>query len=187
MATVTPALIAPAAEMADGLNLKCSAAGWGAFGRNGGHPGLWRSLLILAMLLLPAFLLTACADIRIGGFSFGSCLMNGEEFAHVNNAVFRDSDGDAFRMQVIETHTKMELQVHRAPRLSPALWGNKEVYRCVVKKPDWPEAMLAELTISTEDEITAITSRGQTVFLGQHDIDHWDLRESRWGVGLIWE
>ena len=180
MIGMTPASIAPAAEMASGLNLKCSDTGRGAFGRNGGRPALWRPLLILALLLLPAFLLTACADIRIGGFSFGSCLMNGEEFTHVSNAIFEIRTG-GFSPQVLETHTKMELKVHRAPRPSPLRWEGKELYRCVVKKSDWPEAMPARLDfLGPRDRVKAITPRGQAVSFGQHDIDHWDLGGALW-------
>ena len=178
MTTVTPAFIAPAAEMAGDINPKCSAVGRGAFGRNGRHPTLWRPLLILAMLLLPAFLLSACADIRIGGFSFGSCVVNGEEFTHVSNAIFEIRTG-GFSPQVLETHTKMELKVHRAPR--PSLrWEGRELYFCVVKKSDWPEAMPAKLRSPSRDEVTATTPRGQAVSFRPHDIDHWELNEGWW-------
>ena len=175
MATVTPAVIAPAAEMAGGLNLKCSDTGRGAFGRNGEHHALWRPLLILALLLLPAFLLSACADIRIGG----SCVVNGEEFTHVSNAIFEIRTG-GFTPQVLETHTKVELKVHRAPR--PSLrWEGKELYNCVVKKSDWPEAMPARLDfLGPRDRVKAITPRGQAVSFGQHDIDHWELTRGWW-------
>ena len=190
MATVTPASIAPAAEMAGGINPKCSATGRGAFGRNGGRPALWRSLLILALLLLPAFLLSACADIRIGGFSFGSCLVNGEEFTHVSNVIL-EIRTDSFPRQVLETHTKEELKVHRAPRSLGNVrgkWGVGErgVYFCVVKKSDWPEAMPAKLSSPSRDEVTAITPRGQTVSLVQYDIDHWVLLGRPW-PHPIWE
>ena len=172
MTTMTSAFIAPAAEMAGGLNPKCSAAGRGAFGRNGGRPALWRSLLILALLLLPAFLLSACADIRIGGFSFGSCLMNGEEFTHVSNATV-EVRTNSRPQRVLETHTKEKLKVRRAPR------GDRGFYLCVVKKSDWPEAMPAKLTISSSDEAMAITPRGQTVLFQEFDIDHWILKGQR--------
>ena len=184
MTTMTPAFIAPAAEMAGGHNLKCSDTGRGAFGRNGGHPALWRPLLILAMLLLPAFLMSACADIRIGGFSFGSCLMNGEEFTDVSNAVF-EIRTDNISPRVLETHTKMELKVHRAPRPIGHVrgkwgFGERGVYNCVVKKSDWPEAMPARLTPPSRDKVMAITPRGQTVLFRPHDIDHWQLRGALW-------
>ena len=184
MTTMTPAFITPAVEMAGGLNPKCSDTGRGAFGRNGGHAALWRPLLILAMLLLPAFLLSACADIRIGGFSFGSCLINGEEFKHVSNAVI-EIRTDSVPQRVLETHTKMELKVHRSPQPDHVrgMWGFGErgVYLCVVKKSDWPEAMPAKLSFfQSRDKITAITPRSQTVLFHPHDIDHWALRWALW-------
>ena len=184
---MTPASIAPAAEMAGGIDPKCSAAGRGAFGRNGGRSALWRPLLILALLLLPAFLLTACADIRIGGFSFGSCLMNGEKFTHVNNAIFEIRENISFQEQVLETHTKMELKVHRSPRPRDYDVRGREVHGCVVKKSDWPEAMPAKLTILSLDDITAITPRDQTVSFGQYDIDHWVLKGLRFVDNPVWE
>ena len=185
MATVTPAVIAPAAEMAGDLNPKCSAAGRGAFGRNGGRPALWRPLLILALLLLPAFLLTACADIRIGGFSFGSCLMNGEKFTHVSNAVV-EIRTHSVPQRVLETHTKEELKVHRSPRSGQTLWGER-LYSCVVKKSDWPEAIPGKFLVTPSDEATAITPRGQTVSFSDHDIDHWVLTNRRWSDFPVWE
>ena len=175
MTTMTPAVIAPAAEMAGGLNLKCSDTGRGAFGRNGGHPALWRSLLILVLLLLPTFLLSACADIRIGG----SCVVNGEEFTHVSNAIFEIRRG-GFSPQVLETHTKTELKVHRAPRPWLLRWQGKELYQCVVKKSDWLEAMPAKLSFGGSDKVTAVTPRGQAVSFDEHDIDHWELNEGWW-------
>ena len=187
MATVTPASIAPAAEMAGGINPKCSTTGRGAFGRNGGRPALWRPLLILAMLLLPAFLLTACADIRIGGFSFGSCLMNGEEFTHVSNAVV-EIRTHSVPQRVLETHTKMELKVHRSPRSLTDPFSGKRVYSCVVKKSDWPEAIPGKFLVTPSDEATAITPRGQTVSFSDHDIDHWSLGPERlFGGYAVWE
>ena len=186
MATATPAPIGPAAETAGGINPKCSATGRGAFGRNGGHLALWRPLLILALLLLPAFLLTACADIRIGGFSFGSCLMNGEKFTHVSNAVV-EIRTHSVPQRVLETHTKEELKVHRSPRSGQTLWGER-LYSCVVKKSDWPEATPAKTGSVWFDEITAITPRGQTVSFSDHDIDHWSLGPRGWfGHYSVWE
>ena len=185
MTTMPPAFIAPAAEMAGGLNPKCSAAGRGTFGRNGGRPALWRSLLILALLLLPAFLLSACADIRIGGFSFGSCLMNGEEFTHVSNAVV-EIRTHSVPQRVLETHTKEELKVHRSPRSGQTLWGER-LYSCVVKKSDWPEATPAKTGSVWFDEITAMTPRGQAVSFSEHDIDHWVLTNRRWSDFPVWE
>ena len=186
MIGMTPAAIAPAAEMAGGINPICSAAGRGAFGRNGGRPALWRSLLILALLLLPAFLLSACADIRIGGFSFGSCVVNGEEFTHVSNAIveFRTV---SWPQRVLETHTKEELKVSRSPRSIGYDLRENEVYGCVVKKSDWPEATPAKIGAAPSDEITAITPRGQAVWFSEHDIDHWFLTNRKWIDTPVWE
>ena len=199
MATVTPAPIAPAAEMAGGLNPKCSAAGLGAFGRNGGRPALWRPLLTLALLLLPAFLLSACADIRIGGFSFGSCLDSGEEFTHVSNAVV-EIRADSFPYRVLETHTKEELKVRRSSRSFGYDLRENEVYGCVVRKSDWPEAIPAKFSYvvggaydDASDTATATTPRGQTVLFQEIDIDHWVLKGQQelhpskpWNI-LTWE
>ena len=190
MATVTPAFIAPAAEMADGINPKRSATGRGAFGRNGGRPVLWRSLLILALLLLPAFLLSACADIRIGGFSFGSCLMNGEEFTHVSNAVV-EIRTHSVPQRVLETYTKEELKIYRSPRPWDIDVRGRDLYGCVVKKSDWPEAAPAKTGSGRpwppSDGITAITPRDQTVSFGQYDIDHWILKAQRLFDNPVWE
>ena len=105
-------------------------------------------------------------------------MVNGEEFRHVSNAIFEIRTG-GFSPQVLETRTKMELKVHRAPR--PSLrWEGKDIYECVVKKSDWPEAMPAKLSFGGSDKVTAITPRGQAVSFDAHDIDHWELNEGWW-------
>ena len=134
-----------------------------------------RIVSAIVCLLVVGFV-AACSTANFGSLGVGSCLLNGEDFTNVTDATveFRTH---SIPQRVLDTYSKAELKVHRAPSSHQTLLRD-DIYPCVVKKAGWPEAVPAEINITPSDVALAMTPRGQEVRLWPYDIDHWHLSGS---------